>query len=162
MIDVRLDQMLSMLELGAVIGPVAFENVDLVLARNCRQSHADIRDKSDYQINIATVRNELDQRWRLQPVHPDLRELHELICETACKICLLNIPDIEDCQTELSYCIQEEFDLMAKARALDWENEWLDGIWAVYKQNRIPMPPWVVIPIVFRTSAMVACLGKHR
>ena len=68
MIESRLDQILTMLRNGEILGDDAFASVNLQLA-------LDIRYTDDSYRHFYA--NELDARWRILPIHADLRGIYD-------------------------------------------------------------------------------------
>ena len=158
MIETRLDQMLAMLRSGDILGDVAFTSLNMVEALNIRESDT---DRHYYQ-------NELDDRWRILPIHPDLRgvfkELHtetRARAEQQISAALYNFSD-RDSQTlicNLSDRIQQEIGQIAKSRATEYPTPWHDALWSSFARNEIPMI--VAEPIIKEVQAKTRA-GKSK
>ena len=138
MIEARLDQMLTMLRRGEILGDAAFANVDLRDALN-------IRESDTYRYFYLS---ELDNRWRILPIHPDLRGVFaDLNVESYIRAkqqisASLSDSNVRESQTliqELSNRIQQEIGQIAKSRATEYPTPWHDALWHSYSQNEIPM-----------------------
>jgi hypothetical protein len=138
MIDWRLDAILAGLESGSLLGPATFAagGFDRVLAD---------RQGQEYLGDYSRVGDELGRRWQVLPVHPDHRELCEAIHRRAyesARAALSACAEDADVAAELATFIGQEFDFIAQSRAVQWADGWVDGLWAVYKAQRLPSGPW--------------------
>ena len=138
MIETRLDEMLTMLRRGDILGDEAFSSVDLWEALN-------IRENETYRYFFS---NELSSRWRILPIHADLRGVFEdLQAESYSRsrqqiaAAATNLVDRDNdvLVNDLSNRIQQEIGEIAMSRATEYATPWHDALWECYSRNEIPM-----------------------
>lgn len=149
MIETRLDQMLTMVRCGDILGEEAFKGVDLQKALDLRWADETYR---------YFYLNELESRWRILPIHADLRgmvsDLQALVRSRALEQIETNLSNPNDSDSvtlvqELTGRIEQEIGEIAKSRATEYSTPWHDALWAIYLRNEIPMisAEPIIVPI---------------
>ena len=135
MIETRIDQMLSLVRNTEILSESAFAEISLTEALR-------IRDL-DYQYRFYHD-TEIYERWRILPIHPDLRgafdELHSLTYSTVLRHSRrFTDPSDDTTYLVLTDRITQEIDYIAMCRGAQHYTDWYDELWKCYLQNKIPM-----------------------
>jgi hypothetical protein len=135
MIETRIDQMLSLLRDGKILSESTFASTSLVEALRVRELDDQYRYYHDKEIR---------QRWKILPIHPDVRgafdDLHEL-AHSVVAMRIQRYTDPEDQNTHLALAdrITHEIDYIAMCRGAQYYTDWYDELWKCYCRNEIPM-----------------------
>lgn len=135
MIETRMDQMLSLVREDKILSESAFASVDLKEALRLRDLDGQYRYFHD---------NEIFQRWKILPIHPDLRGVFEELHGTVYALANERIRKFTDAKDDtthlvLSDRISQEMDFIAMCRGTEFYTDWYDQLWICYQRDEIPM-----------------------
>ena len=135
MIKTRIDEMLSLVRDNKILSESAFAAVQLKKALHLRDFDSQYRYYHD---------NEIYQRWKILPIHPDIRgvfnELHDTVqAITNERARKFSNADDDTTNLILSDRITQEIDYIAMCRATEFYTDWYDQLWACYERDQIPM-----------------------
>ena len=135
MIEARIDQMLLLVNENKILSKSAFASVQVKNALHLRELDTQYRHFHD---------NQIYQRWKTLPIHPDIRGVFNELHETVYAVTKERIQRFTDAGDEtthliLSDRITQEIDYIAMCRGTEFYTDWYDQLWACYERDEIPM-----------------------
>ena len=135
MIETRIDKMLSLARAGKILSESAFSGVSPTDALQLRELDSQYRNYND---------NQISDRWRILPIHPDIRGAFEELRDLTYSIAMGRIQQLTNADDDtthlvLSSHITQEIEYIAMCRGTQYYTEWYDQLWACYLRDEIPM-----------------------
>ena len=140
MIETRLDHILDLVKSGHILTEGAFAAADLHEALTMREFNYEHR---------SFYLRELEARWRILPLHPDLRGIVDELEYVTNDVLVQELHIYNDCDSDrrsgeelvssLVFHIQNEICEIAKSRVTEYHTEWYRDLWKIYQQDHIPI-----------------------
>ena len=94
MIETRIDQMLSLARAGKILSESAFSGVSPTDALQLRELDSQYRNYND---------NQISDRWRILPIHPDIRGAFEELRDLTYSIAMGRIQQLTNADDDTTH-----------------------------------------------------------